>query len=76
MDYSQILDKIIKPEYKNRFADWQKYARRDDLLGLECIGQIYSTKGTRCLHIRLPHEKQLYDTQSSLMKRRSNHTYP
>lgn len=34
MDYSEILEKIIKPEYKNRFSDWQKYARTNDLLGL------------------------------------------
>lgn len=27
MDCTRILDKIIKPEFRARYNDWQKYAK-------------------------------------------------
>lgn len=37
MSTEQILDKIIKPEYRSKFSNWQNYAKQIDLFGLECI---------------------------------------
>ena len=34
MSVSKTLDKILKPEYRERFADWEKYASEKDLFGL------------------------------------------
>lgn len=29
MSSSKILDLIIKPEYKARYTDWERYAKKD-----------------------------------------------
>ena len=34
MNISEILDKIIKPEYRKRYDNWHRYANAQDLLGL------------------------------------------
>ena len=70
MSVSQILDKIIKPEYRERFKNWESYATEKDTFGLECIEDIYSSHGKNRLGKLLPIQKQMYDTQESLMKRK------
>lgn len=75
MSVSSTLDKIIKPEYRSRFKDWQQYASKEDILGLDCISEIYASKGNRTIRISLPIEKQMYDTQDSLMKRKHKNWY-
>lgn len=52
--YTQILDKIIKPEYRQSLADWQSYATESDKIGLELIDQIYKSKGNRPVKYKLP----------------------
>jgi hypothetical protein len=32
--YKEILDKIIKPEYRNSLSDWVLYATEKDKIGL------------------------------------------
>ena len=54
MSYSWTLDKIIKPEYRNRFVDWEKYSSDKDKFGLSCIEEIYLSQGKSPLHIKLP----------------------
>jgi len=56
----KILDKIIKPEYRSKLNDWVNYIKDSEVLGLEIIDQIYSTKGNRHVTILLPKEKILY----------------
>ena len=74
MDNTQILDKIIKPEFRERYNDWEHYAKRNEILGLECIGKIYSVKGNKKIRVSLPSEKQMYDTHESFMRHKSNYT--
>lgn len=31
---TEILDKIIKPEYRKRYDNWAQYAKQQDMLGL------------------------------------------
>lgn len=51
--YTQILDKIIKPEYRQSLSDWQSYANQSDKIGLEIIDQIYKFKGNRPIKYKL-----------------------
>lgn len=37
MSVSAILDKIIKPEFRTKFNNWEAYAKPIDIFGLECI---------------------------------------
>lgn len=37
MSVAIILDKIIKPEYRSKFNNWESYAKSIDIFGLECI---------------------------------------
>lgn len=37
MSVSAILDKIIKPEFRAKFNNWETYAKPIDIFGLECI---------------------------------------
>lgn len=62
MNISEILDKIIKPEYRSRYDNWSRYANSQDLLGLDLIQQIYANKGNKKLRVKLPIEKEMYDT--------------
>lgn len=74
MNIAEILDKIIKPEYRNRYDNWSRYANSQDLLGLDLIQQIYANKGNKKLHVKLPIEKQMYDTHESLMKKKTKNS--
>jgi len=56
----KILDKIIKPEYRSRLNDWTNYIKESEVIGLEIIDQIYSSKGNRHVNIVLPKQKILY----------------
>jgi hypothetical protein len=55
-----ILDKIIKPEYRKHLADWEKYAKPNDISGLHIIDQIYMSKGNKKVNFGLPKEKTMY----------------
>lgn len=59
----QILDKIIRTEYRQKLANWASYAKSNELLGLDIINQIYSSKGNKKVNLMLPKEKISFDTQ-------------
>lgn len=67
MSVSTILDKIIKPEFRSKFNDWEHYAKMIDKFGLECINEIYNSKGTKKLKINQPtiEVKNMSGTNSS-----------
>lgn len=47
-----ILDKIIKPEFRTKFKDWEQYAKPIDLFGLNAINDIFNNKGTKKLKVK------------------------
>ena len=51
MSVSAILDKIIKPEHRAKLNNWEDYAKTNDIFGLNCINEIYNTKGTKKLKL-------------------------
>ncbi len=71
----KILDKIIKPEYRSKLEDWVNYIKESEVLGLQIIEQIYSSKGNRHVSILLPKEKILYETHQSIMNRKNDISY-
>lgn len=45
---SEILRKIVKPEYVDYFWDWEeKTAREKEKQGLDVISHIFATRGTK-----------------------------
>jgi Na+-transporting NADH:ubiquinone oxidoreductase subunit NqrF len=66
-----ILDKIIRPEHRNKLNDWVQYTQEREILGLETIDQIVRSKGNKHVHVRLPQEKVMYETHQSLMHRKN-----
>ena len=45
---SEILKKVIKQEYVEFFSDWEdKTAREREKRGLDVIGHIFATRGTK-----------------------------
>ena len=58
MSVSAILDKIIKPEFRAKFNNWDVYAKPIDFFGLDCINEIYNTKGTKRLKLSQPIDVQ------------------
>lgn len=67
MSVETILDKIIKPEYRAKLSNWESYAKPIDLFGLECINEIYNTKGAKRLRTNEPvyPQQQMLNTKSS-----------
>jgi hypothetical protein len=65
--YKEILDKIIKPEYRNSLNDWISYAKENDRKGLEIIEMIYKSKGIKPVVFKLAEEKVMYETQMSFL---------
>lgn len=59
MSISGILDKIIKPEFRSKFNNWESYAKPIDLFGLDCLNEIYNSKGTRKLKTQGPEHSKL-----------------
>ena len=64
-----ILEKIVRPEYKAQLRDWWKYANEKERIGLEVVGEIYATKGKKAVHVQLPQEKAMYETHHSLLSK-------
>lgn len=52
--FKEILDKIIKPEYRSSLVDWIQYAKSNDKMGLEIIEMIYKSKGNKQVTYKLP----------------------
>jgi hypothetical protein len=51
---SNILDKILKPEYRLKLADYEHYIGEKESIGLDIIAQIYASKGNKHVSIALP----------------------
>jgi hypothetical protein len=74
--YKEILDKIVRTEYRPSLDDWALYAKDNDRIGLEIIYLVYKSKGTEIsykgnknISYKLPEEKAMYETQTSFMSK-------
>ena len=69
MSSEDILECLVRAEYRGKLKDWERYASEKELIGLEIAGQVYKSKGKKGVNVRLPQEKAMYETHHSLMGR-------
>ena len=67
----KILDKIVRPEYRDKVRDWTDYIKESEAIGLDIIEQIYNSKGNKHVNVVLPKQKTMYETHHSLLNRKN-----